>query len=398
MLSLNTLLNVIGAPPSQTIYESQANRDLASERVDLGNQQMRMQNASMEQAQALEPVLQDIRARAAQGDQGAMLQLWGVKPEQAAQLYGMVAKMDAAQREALSLQNQGRANQLLAQMESANPQQRETLLRELAPLLTTQEFTKALNPGQDTPASVREYQYYENLPPDQQQRYLSVKRAAPRMDLGSQVVVLGPDNQPAATFQKDLPPASQPENISAQEQARVQGKAKAEWQTKEPILLNNIGSMTDKNAVIDQTIDQTKNLLSGLSAEFGTVFKNLPASEAKRVSNLLDTIKANIGFAALQEMRNNSPTGGALGQVSEMENRLLQAVWGSLDQAGDIGDMIKVLDRIKMQRQATLERLQWAYDQDRNRYGSSLQEGAQAPTMQAPDTTNLYDKYGLERP
>ena len=31
-------------------------------------------------------------------------------------------------------------------------------------------------------------------------------------------------------------------------------------------------------------------------------------------------------------MREASPTGGALGQVSEMENRLLQSVLGSLDQ------------------------------------------------------------------
>jgi len=30
-------------------------------------------------------------------------------------------------------------------------------------------------------------------------------------------------------------------------------------------------------------------------------------------------------------MRDNSPTGGALGQVSEFENRLLQSVRGSLD-------------------------------------------------------------------
>ena len=52
-----------------------------------------------------------------------------------------------------------------------------------------------------------------------------------------------------------------------------------------------------------------------------------------KLKNELETIKANVGFDKLQRMRDNSPTGGALGQVSELENRLLQAVNGALDPA-----------------------------------------------------------------
>ena len=48
---------------------------------------------------------------------------------------------------------------------------------------------------------------------------------------------------------------------------------------------------------------------------------------------LLDTVEANIGFDKLQQMRAASPTGGALGQVSERENKLLQATYGSLSQS-----------------------------------------------------------------
>jgi len=54
----------------------------------------------------------------------------------------------------------------------------------------------------------------------------------------------------------------------------------------------------------------------------------------------LDTIKANVGFAALQAMRAASPTGGALGQVSEQENRLLQSTLASLDQ-GQSAEQLK---------------------------------------------------------
>jgi len=52
---------------------------------------------------------------------------------------------------------------------------------------------------------------------------------------------------------------------------------------------------------------------------------------ARAIYNAINTVKANIGFDRLQEMRNASPTGGALGQVAVQELEMLQAVLGSLD-------------------------------------------------------------------
>jgi hypothetical protein len=49
----------------------------------------------------------------------------------------------------------------------------------------------------------------------------------------------------------------------------------------------------------------------------------------------LDTIKANIGFGALQNMRENSPTGGALGNVSNFEVNRLEATINKLDATAD---------------------------------------------------------------
>lgn len=57
----------------------------------------------------------------------------------------------------------------------------------------------------------------------------------------------------------------------------------------------------------------------------------IPGTHAWRLEQLLDSVKANIGFDKLQEMRAASPTGGALGQVSDAENKLLQATAGKLD-------------------------------------------------------------------
>ena len=51
----------------------------------------------------------------------------------------------------------------------------------------------------------------------------------------------------------------------------------------------------------------------------GAAMEGIPGSAAHDVSKLVDTLKASIGFDALNRMRQNSPTGGALGQVSERE-------------------------------------------------------------------------------
>jgi len=394
-------------------------RDVALERGKLQNQTLSMQNSAMAQQLADEPVLRDIRARAAQGDQLAQIQLYSMRPEQFVQMKETLSKQDAGQREADKLQRQQTANQIMVKLQDPNtrPEERAKLLPILAEVATFEQLSKATTPqteagktnadlrsglitpeqaatpdsGGGQPMNVKEYQYWTTLSPEKKQEYLSVKRAAPKVDLGDSIGIIGANNEIAHTFKKGLAPNDEPAVKAEQATAQEIGKAKGQWQASEPVLLNAIGTMTDKNQVIDQSIDLVKSLLSGGSAEFGAVFKSWPASEANRVRNLLSTIKANVGFAALQEMRDNSPTGGALGQVSEMENKLLQLVWGSLEQTGDISDMARVLDQIKNQRAATLDRLKQAYEFDKDRYGSTLPEGAKAPTMPQSQETKVLD-------
>jgi len=65
---------------------------------------------------------------------------------------------------------------------------------------------------------------------------------------------------------------------------------------------------------------------------YGAAASRLPQTGAYDASELLTTIKSHIGFDRLQQMRDESPTGGALGQVSTFELENLQSVMGSLDQ------------------------------------------------------------------
>lgn len=66
-----------------------------------------------------------------------------------------------------------------------------------------------------------------------------------------------------------------------------------------------------------------------------------PMGNAWSIPALAKAIKAKVGFGALQDMRNASPTGGALGQVSNAENELLQAALGSLDTVGQDTELLR---------------------------------------------------------
>jgi len=80
------------------------------------------------------------------------------------------------------------------------------------------------------------------------------------------------------------------------------------------------------------TIDDAYSRINSFTAGFGgAILSNIPGTEARDVEGLLNTILANLGFDELKAMRAASPTGGALGQVSERENVLLQSAVRSLE-------------------------------------------------------------------
>lgn len=89
------------------------------------------------------------------------------------------------------------------------------------------------------------------------------------------------------------------------------------------------------------------NPFNDVTGPFGAMFSNVPGMPAYNVAAQVDTIEAAIGFDRLQAMRDASPTGGALGQVSEMELRLLKSSLGSLRQAQTATEFKRALSRIK---------------------------------------------------
>ena len=99
--------------------------------------------------------------------------------------------------------------------------------------------------------------------------------------------------------------------------------------------------------VVLQDIDKAIGQVSGWTAGVGSKLAAIPGTDARDLQASLDTVRANIGFDRLQQMREASPTGGALGGIAIQELQMLQAVMGSLDAAQSPGQLRANLQRLK---------------------------------------------------
>ena len=129
--------------------------------------------------------------------------------------------------------------------------------------------------------------------------------------------------------------------------------------------------------VIDRAIENTNAWTAGL---FGKKLSEISGTPAADLRNDLETIRANLGFSKLQQMRANSPTGGALGQVSEMENRLLQSVNRALQNEQSPGRLKSNLTDVKRDLAEYQQHLVDVFKQD---YGKFL-----GPEWQPPVSPN----------
>jgi hypothetical protein len=93
----------------------------------------------------------------------------------------------------------------------------------------------------------------------------------------------------------------------------------------------------------------------------GALVSNIPGTNRVDAEELKQTIVANIGFDRLQQMREASPTGGALGQVSDRELSTLQAVLGSLSLNQSEKQLLSNLNRLDKVYGGILKKAQ-AYD------------------------------------
>lgn len=201
-------------------------------------------------------------------------------PEQRGQYYQQVAPK-------FGLPADGDHAQIVGGVIQSNP---GILGPELSSKILQKEFAQQMGEG---PANVQEWEYYSKLPPEQQQRYLEMRRSQKTVDLGGTIGTIGSGGQIVQQHQKTLPPERQPENVQAEAEAKARGGAVGDLEGKAPALdsfrltkgymLESIrstptggplGARGKAAKVTDyQKVRQFENRKQQLSTELRTVFR-----------------------------------------------------------------------------------------------------------------------------
>lgn len=154
-----------------------------------------------------------------------------------------------------------------------------------------------------------------------------------------------------------------------------------------------LDSFEESNGLVVEDIDRAIELIEsgGIPATgaIGWLTSGVPGSKAYRLNSLLTTVKGNVGFDKLQDMRANSPTGGALGSVSEQENTTLQSTSGSLENANTKEDLLFNLKRLKEMRISSVGRMRDAYEKDFVDFVTPTLNAQNISTMSDADFNNL---------
>ena len=188
----------------------------------------------------------------------------------------------------------------------------------------------------------------------------------------SGVPMIGPDGQFAMgqlTADGQMLPAAMPEGFTAMDpfgrkfaetSGSAMGKATADANVGLPAMARRLDAFGDKADLLNATIDRAVEQSNGWNT--GPIMGRNPL--ATDLDATLRTIGGNIGFDALQEMRDNSPTGGALGQVSDREIQTLQALQGDIGRAQSQEQLDGALRRMKQYYAGVGDRLRQAYEAD----------------------------------
>lgn len=137
---------------------------------------------------------------------------------------------------------------------------------------------------------------------------------------------------------------------SSLQQQLVQEKIDALRQKKQDAIDKQLGTaegVIENTKVVLNKIDEAEKLVGKGTTGFGSYLSVVPGTSAKELATVIGTIKARLGFDQLQKMRNASPTGGALGQVSNRELASLEGALASLDQGLSADALRQNLKQIK---------------------------------------------------
>lgn len=138
------------------------------------------------------------------------------------------------------------------------------------------------------------------------------------------------------------------------------------------------------NVIVDDMLNRAISIVEeeGIPTTglIGWASQGIPGTPAHALQQELLGIQTNTAFDFLAEMRRNSPTGGAVGQLSDSEREAMSAIMGSLKQSNRQSDLLYNLRRLQDARADAESRLIKAYDQDFDQLGYTFGTHTAGPT------------------
>ncbi len=153
---------------------------------------------------------------------------------------------------------------------------------------------------------------------------------------------------------------------TAAETARqtVIGRARGQREANFPQAVAAFETNTQKTRDVLSDIDAALPNVNSATAGFASLIDFIPGTPQADLAAQLQTIRANLGFQELEEMRANSPTGGALGQVTEREIAFLQSTIANIENAQSPEQLRSELNKLKNRLRTRQKRLEAAFQRD----------------------------------
>lgn len=121
-------------------------------------------------------------------------------------------------------------------------------------------------------------------------------------------------------------------NVAAMAEAKAEGAGLGKRTLDFPAAKARLAATNaklDSMGAVAQRLQSDEALWAAVG--LGQPIASIPGTEGAKIRAQINTLKAKVGFAVLQDMRESSKTGGALGNISNQENQFLQNALAALD-------------------------------------------------------------------
>lgn len=211
--------------------------------------------------------------------------------------------------------------------------------------VTKDEPTLIKGPGSGTTAQ-KNFEYMEGLPPEKRDAFGRVLRADQIVDAGGGVKVARPTASGGATPVVDASTVAS--NAAAVTDAKKTGQEVAKMRAEYPQIkfmkertLQDVTAMSNQAAEIaaNEKLYQAFGLTQPISA--------IPGTEGANLRAMIQTLTSRMMLTTLVNLRNMSPTGGAVGNVSDREGLKMETAMANLSDPNiTVGQVLKEVKRL----------------------------------------------------